>query len=544
MNQENNNLNSQSTYNQQSTQPVQNKFFSQNLFDNNSISDVGSSTTNSASNKVGGHVISWGVGKKAPQEPTIIKPSVQTESLFDFDDNEDSVFDFGEDNSVTQEEIEVLSDEMLNDVNGVVYTNEQPEVLDSDFLISSPQNNFNVQQPINNTNIIDDSINNQSLISDNVINQQPLSMNTLSPNMAQESVSQNINQQQLKYFDNNYANVNQQQVQANEELHKQVQAQQMLEAQNRVVVDPDISVLLGSFVGNKFQKFQMSPFNFGAFLFGGFYFLYRKMYLYGFIAYIIEFLVLLLSPNIIGLAITFVLRLIYAFVSNYLYIKFSNKNVIKIKQKNPKNNLHQLVQICIKKGGTDFLGAFLINLLLNASLGFILINFVAKDLLIDIFGNIKQPLMEEIIEKEEFKGEFKYSNFDVTSEFSFDVPAEFVKTDNVKKTEYKYTSLNDGENNSCIFSLAVVEEYKKSSDLINDLATYNNMSNSIDSTISAGLEWNTFYVNNDIGKVYYRSTIYNNKVYLFEYVSGVNTPDGVCDSYLVSILDSIKVKED
>lgn len=547
MNQENNNFNSQSTNNQQSTQPVQNKFFSQDLFDNNSITDVGSSTTNSASNKVTSHVISWGVGKKVPKEPTIIKPSVQTESLFDFDDNEDNVFGFGEDNNVTQEEIEVLSDEMLSGVNGVVYTNEQPEVLESDFLTAPVDSTFPVVQPqevlTDNNNQIDAS--NQELINDSLINQQPLSMNVLSPDSVSSNVQPNTtNQQPLKYFDNKSLEINPQIVQANEAFHQQIQAQQMIDAQNKPVVDPDVSILLKAFVGKKFQKIQMSPFNFGAFLFGGFYFLFRRMYLYGFIAYIIELLVLLFSPNVIGLAITAVLRLIYAFVVNYLYIKFANKSVINIKHKFSKNNLNELVQICSKKGGTDFLGAFLLNLLFNACIGAILINYVAKDLFGNIFNHSSSPTIEEIIEKEEFNGEIKYNNFDVLTKFSFVVPDGFVRTENTEKFEYNYTSVNVGDNNACVFSFAVVDGYKKSSDLINDLASYYNMTNSIDFTISAGLEWNTFYVDGEIGKKYYRSTLYDNKVFLFEYLSGINTPEGVCDSYLVSVLDSIDLKEE
>ena len=89
--------------------PVKNRFFNQELFDDTSFEEVGSSTSNQVNNQV----VSWGVGGNRENRSNVSAVSQQMNSLF--------------------------SQELLEDVNGTVYTADQPEILD-DFMINEPLN--------------------------------------------------------------------------------------------------------------------------------------------------------------------------------------------------------------------------------------------------------------------------------------------------------------------------------------------------------------------------------------------------------------------
>lgn len=102
--------------------PVKNRFFNQELFADASFEEVGSSTSNQVNNQV----ISWGVGGDKANRQNNSSSQMQMNTLF--------------------------SQELLEDVNGTVYTASEPEVLD-DFMIDEasisvqPNNGSN---PLNN----------------------------------------------------------------------------------------------------------------------------------------------------------------------------------------------------------------------------------------------------------------------------------------------------------------------------------------------------------------------------------------------------------
>ncbi|MDE5888667.1 MAG: hypothetical protein K2H20_01460, partial [Bacilli bacterium] len=128
MNEQNNNFNSQfnnqpnsSNFGGQPTQPVKNRFFSPDLFNDSSVNDVGSSTSSNVNN----NVISWGVGQKKAGNP-------DSQSI------SNNVFNNQADNFVS-------SEQLLEQVNGDVY-----EVLDDEFLMGDVSNGSALQSPTNN----------------------------------------------------------------------------------------------------------------------------------------------------------------------------------------------------------------------------------------------------------------------------------------------------------------------------------------------------------------------------------------------------------
>lgn len=155
-------MNEQSFFNSQSNsnnvnsnngpmKPVKNRFFNQELFADTNFEEVGSSTSNQVNNQV----ISWGVGGNRTNVENKSSSQKQVNSLF--------------------------SQELLEDVNGTVYTASEPEVLDDFMMNDTPntvqQNNAQpISTPVQNetlfgyTNNSDNNVNNVAPVQNQVTN--------------------------------------------------------------------------------------------------------------------------------------------------------------------------------------------------------------------------------------------------------------------------------------------------------------------------------------------------------------------------------------
>jgi hypothetical protein len=74
------------------------------------------------------------------------------------------------------------------------------------------------------------------------------------------------------------------------------------------------------------------------------------------------------------------------------------------------------------------------------------------------------------------------------------------------------------------------------------MAIYYEVDTDVDVVNYNDLEWYLLYVNTDEGKIYYRATEIDGEIILFEFLSGADTPTGVCDSQIVILLDTIEKK--
>ena len=122
-----------------------------------------------------------------------------------------------------------------------------------------------------------------------------------------------------------------------------------------------------NWMGKLYDKSQTKKFSFPAFFFGGLYYLYRKLYLFGFIFLIISCIIplaimyvmepsitslsKLLLPSIISIVIPLLLNIGYAIAFYPLYNKYIDKQLEKIK--NEVKSPEQLINIAKQKGGTS-----------------------------------------------------------------------------------------------------------------------------------------------------------------------------------------------
>jgi len=121
-------------------------------------------------------------------------------------------------------------------------------------------------------------------------------------------------------------------------------------------IDPD-EELLKSYIGEKYSSFVNNKFNVPMFFLGVFYLIYRKTWLYVFIALFINALFEFI-PGLDGISL--LTSVAYAFLFNKLYIKHAKKKVQKIKESNPSMNFEQLKSECERKGGTNIVLAIII----------------------------------------------------------------------------------------------------------------------------------------------------------------------------------------
>ena len=107
-----------------------------------------------------------------------------------------------------------------------------------------------------------------------------------------------------------------------------------------------VSDLIELYVGDKYSKFANTNFNIWAFLFGGVYFFYRKMILYG----IIEILAFTVCTTCIeseySYFVPFLINCLGAFLVNDLYLNHSRQKIQNIINKNEKPEVR--IMKCMK----------------------------------------------------------------------------------------------------------------------------------------------------------------------------------------------------
>lgn len=546
-------------------QPVKNRFFNHDLFNDVAVDDVGSSTSNSVSN--------WGVQNESSMVSSadyanMLGPQQPVEAV-----KENSNVQTADDLPKQNQFASIFSQELLENVNGNLYNTQQFEVLDDSIINGGVDNSLNnlensevldtldengsvdvletndisagpigASAPIFNQNAAVVDANNQIVIDQNLIAQQPLSMNSLGAtpleNKGVPDVADNS-----KYFPS-----------PDPIIQKE---QEMLEQSNKTPVDLmkpsnlyfddevvviDETALAKAYVGKNYDKYFKSNFSAFAMIFGSLAFFCRSMYISGLLLFLFQVLVLYVFKDIpyIILAVFVILAMIMALLINPLYLFLVKNKVKKIRKNHPKVSQGDLNKLCAKKGSNNIVLALLLQIALLVGTVFLVIQVLG----VDYFKNIYNKVVDTFEKKQEevkFNGKLLYNDLKIEDYFEIKVPEVYKKHDDMNFS-YSYITNEEGEHNACSFRFGFINGYDNSAKLLNEIAKYYNSTKKIDTIEYGGLEWNLLYLENDNGKTYYRATDIDEKVVLFEFTSGKNTPAGVCDSQIVIILDSIKRK--
>ncbi len=321
---------------------------------------------------------------------------------------------------------------------------------------------------------------------------------------------------------------------------------------NNENVNIDRDELLRSFVGNNYDKIKTKPFNIAGFLFSTFYMFYRKMFLYGIIAFIISFIL----TNVTKLKIfSAIITVIIGLFVNKIYLYYANKKIDKIILNNPNKSIDEIKDICSKTGGTSVsriilgffveLSIFFITLIVMSIIGF-------ASIFGDLFTNNNVNVNANMGTEDNKSNENSTYNgilitdtsVTILDEFNIDIPNIFEEGmfNSDETINYVFES-NNGVFDDCQFSLSSVNNYSSAENLINQMQKYNsddNPTNVTNSNIN-DISWYWFSYNNNFGQTYYYGTTKGNKVYLFEYEIQIDS-DSSCPTYKDQVLNSITKK--
>lgn len=542
-----NNLNSQFNNNQQSnpTRPVTNKFFPAGLFDDE-INEVNSSTTNGANSQfINGAAMAGNSTTPVNQPQPMQSPEVL--DLFD-------------------EGIETLMD----DVNGTT-TYASP-------LINEPQ-----QGPVPGPSNVNPVVNNQEMNANgnnqNWMNEQPLSMGGLGVNtLVGEDAPKEVVENNKFIQPRNYDPVSHPAV-VPEVVQQVNSAPSIYNNFNEQLPEIDEVKVCKEYVGEAFTKITMSPFSFCGFLFGGIYFIYRKLYLLGLIVLGIEVAILNLIPVPISIVVDFVYRLVLALIVNHIYIGTAKKKVKSLHKHKPKMNQYELSMLAKKKGGTSLVMAILALILYSGIVAVIGISLNFKEILNLLPKNDTPVINEDSEGVTGYNGDLTYEEYNVLDRFNITIPEGFTKEgttftyvyrvplpveepeenkeepkpEEKPSTEEKPAEENKEEekpkveysNNKCTLSFNAVKGYKDEEDLIKSIAYYYTHSEDegVASEENNAIKWQTFTSDKENEKIYYRVTKQDDKLLLFVYKMEFEDENKVCENFYNQIYSSMSLKE-
>lgn len=307
---------------------------------------------------------------------------------------------------------------------------------------------------------------------------------------------------------------------------------------NQMIQNNNISdnELVDAFIGQNTDKLKNGSFSVNTFFFGFIYVLYRKMWLLGILWFAIAIITVLFLSSFSS-AIMTVLDIVVAIEFKKLYIKHVNEEVEKIKQENPNATKEQLLIKCRNKGGTTVLPIILVCV------------FYAFVIIISILAVFSQTsLVDDVKDKTELNDDAAPSS-EVIGDLKFSVPSFLVKGEYQSESYKSYsTPINDDE--YCTFSIMTsnAEYYENDAksylekDIIYSASdTYSGISQKNINNI------NWFYANvvsnystEDYDPTFYYSTIYNKKIYEFEFsIVDAKTAE-LCSNAYNEILNSMR----
>lgn len=224
-------------------------------------------------------------------------------------------------------------------------------------------NNVNSQEPVVDSNIND--FDNQNVV--NPILSQTLPTDNNYTNVANNMDEQNNNpvENNIPYDNNSFDDNSNMNYQDNNFVDPNMNYQnpdfnQTNNMNNNQSGDYNTE-FVKTWMGSLYDKAHSSKFNWPAALFGGIYFLFRKMYLTGFLFILLTFLIntllvfLMTKIGIVALALIAVINIAFVFIYGFsfypLYRNFVRNKLNKLKQTITDNS--QLLNIATQKGNTS-----------------------------------------------------------------------------------------------------------------------------------------------------------------------------------------------
>lgn len=298
---------------------------------------------------------------------------------------------------------------------------------------------------------------------------------------------------------------------------------------NRYIKDDEDYVR--EYVGDNYESFKHTKFNFLAFFFNMYYFLYRKCYLeaiaWFFITIIVAFIGSFFEIDAIAGTLLIILRIIIGINFNNYYLGKAKNKVEQIKQQNPDKSNNEIIEICRRKGKTS-VAAPLIAFIIQISLITLLIIIAVMD---EDFDDINFPTTEKTIIDD--------SRNSMNDTLFYQVPEEFEYSDLSEEDIKFYNYFDEDTYDNCSITIEYYDTYNiKSGKEFLEKYTYPEDSNIIFGNITLNnYEWDTYNEKSTYISYDHYSTIYGNYIYYIKYEGTPNS--NVCDKYKNVFLKSV-----
>jgi len=538
-NDNNNNLNNQTT--------PKRKFFTQSVLNNNvDINNVGGTTT---TNNVSNNVISWDVGKKKHQDNSTLNVS-------------------------------------LNDVNATVV---EPEVLDLEEPsttkvtkeIAAPKPEVTAPKPVDGLSMYNNYSDDSFLGS--VTNTNPVTMPVYSNNALENSPIfqaanekpedpeklaeiQNQHEQFVESQMNNESWMQNQplsssNIENSKAVYNNVESADKREKKNKkkeeIVVEPvpeellkkeelpiRKDLLVNAYIGDDYQKYTMSPFNFGALIFGAFHFGYLKMLILGFILVIGYFIIIFRVPFEYVIVALIAYHLVLALIVNRIFILSAKIKVALILKTNRKKKQEQLENKCRHAGRPSIIFFLLLIVLFVLIFNNLCTNKYKDTKVASLYQKVLNNKSTSIITKN--TSPIIYDNsFNVEEYLEIKINDNFSR---IGDSGFRYSyKIND--NTTCSFNISGITTNNNAKDFLDNTKNYNEALPNV-KEVSSLLEeninnilWYKLNITYNNMYVYYASTNINDEVVLLEYdIDGEESND--CLNYYNELLSNITLKEE
>lgn len=292
--------------------------------------------------------------------------------------------------------------------------------------------------------------------------------------------------------------------------------------------------LIDAFIGNNAEKIKHNSFSVCTFVFRGVYFMYRKMYLYGFLWLVGIPLVFMFLPGI-GILLPLISAIVLGIKFKDIYLGFVKEKVNEIKRLNPNKKHAELVEICRKQGGTNIIPVIIIGAF-DALIIFLLIIFAY------VFVNIIDSGLDNYFgtEKED-TSEVVFYNEDETvqsGKITYTVPAGFNDAGFGNSDTFAYYK-HSTDQDMCTFTISTYSMYDTS--IRERLLSYIPESHETEEeelTIN-GIGWYSIKDLDGYSKDYYYGAVKDDKFYKFNFT--MYTQGDVCGPARETVLNSLVI---
>lgn len=346
------------------------------------------------------------------------------------------------------------------------------------------------------------------------------------PNNVQQS---NYQANQVYTSPNNpYAQQNQMYGQTNNQQYQQnngmyIQPNTPTQQHDNVNKQYDNSIdnenLVRIYIGKNADKIMEGNFSISAFIFGMWYFLYRKMWLLAILLIIGNVIANLFLPSLASI-LTIVADIFIAFKFNKMYLKQAEDKVQKIKYKNPGATPEELIRLCKKKGGT--------------AIWPIIIYFLLTIIAIIIIS-VVTVYYAEVVSNAHDSTSYGIANLKVT------IPNTYERVSSYPDS-YLYYRYED-ENNNCDITINTISAslYSTEESYIKGNIKYleSSQASQIETTYLNGTKWHYIEIENLYSlKQYY---VVKDNEYIYRVAFTVYKNDGICYDSYKSIIKSLKL---